>query len=246
MSWAGGPWLGFDTESTGVDVRTARVVTACVAYRSENDSGWTRDWLTDVGGEEIPEGATAIHGVTTEHAHTHGRPVADVAEEVREQLQEAWAAGVPVVAMNAAYDLSLLNAELVRAGYRALRIEGPVLDPFVIDKAVDRYRRGSRRLSALCEHYQVPHTAAAPGEDRDAAAGAHDATADALAALRVLWRIGQRYPDLAAISAQEMHERQIAWAAEQAASLAEYFRSQGKPADDVDGTWPLRALGVAA
>lgn len=244
MSWAQGPWLGVDFESTGVDPLTARIVTACVAYRSENDAGWTRVWLADAGGELIPEQAIAIHKVTTERAHAEGQPVIDVAEEVRELLQKAWANGVPVVAMNASYDLSLLNAELVRAGHHELSIDGHLLDPFVLDKHLDRFRRGSRRLPDLCAHYNVAHTAAGPGEDRDTAAGAHDATADALAALRVLWRIGQKFPDLAAMTAHEVHHLQVKAAAEQALSLTAYWRSIGK-GDTADGTWPIRRASQA-
>ena len=243
MTWTEGPWLGFDTESTGVDPLTARIVTACVAYRSESDSGWTQSWLADAGGEDIPEAATAIHGITTAEAHAEGRPVIDVAEDVREQLQEAWAKGLPVVAFNAAYDLSLLNAELVRAGHRELSIDGPVLDPFVLDKMADKFRRGSRKLGDVCAHYQVPHTSAAPGESLDGAAGAHDATADALAALRVLWRIGKCYPELAACTAEELHEAQVTAAAERAYSLTAYWRSIGK-GDTADGTWPIRGGGA--
>jgi DNA polymerase-3 subunit epsilon len=245
MTWATGPWLGIDTESTGVDPLTARIVTACVAYRSEADAGWTRDWLADAGHELIPEQATAIHGITSERAHAEGQPVVDVAEEVRELIVKAWANDVPVVAMNANYDLTLLNAELVRAGRPELSIDGPVLDPLVIDRAVDRYRRGSRKLPDLCAHYNVAHTAAGPGEDRDVAAGAHDATADALAALRVLWRIGQKYPALAALSAQEVHERQVVAYREWAEHLQSYLRSSGKESDAViDPTWPLRRAVV--
>lgn len=245
MTWTEGPWLGVDFESTGVDPLTARIVTACVAYRSESDSGWTQSWLADAGRELIPEQAIAIHGISTEEAHAEGRPVIDVAEEVRELLQKAWAEGVPVVAMNASYDLSLLNAELVRAGHRELSIDGPVLDPFVLDKHIDRYRRGSRRLPDLCTHYGVPHTAADPGDDPANAAGAHDATADALAALRVLWRIGKKHPDLAAMTAHELHHLQVKAAAEQALSLTAYWRSIGK-GDTADGQWPIRRATAEA
>lgn len=241
MTWSEGPWLGLDFESTGVDPLTARIVTACVAYRSESDAGWTRDWLADAGHELIPEQATAIHGVTSERAHSEGQPVIDVAEEVRELLQKAWVNDVPVVAMNASFDLSLLNAELVRAGHRELSIDGPVLDPFVLDKCVDKFRRGSRRLPDLCVHYDVPHTSAGPGET--GGAGAHDATADALAALRVLWRIGKKYPALAAMSAQELHDLQVEAAEQQAISLTAYWRSIGK-GDTADGQWPIRRQAV--
>lgn len=239
MTWSTGPWLGYDSETTGIDVFTDRLVTACVAYRSEADSGWTRTWLTNVDGQPIPAEATAVHNITTEYAHEHGEPVIEVAEAVRKLLQDAWAKDIPVVACNASFDLSLLNAELLRAGHRELTIDGPVLDPLVLDRAVDRYRRGSRKLPDLCAHYNVAHTAAGPGEDRDTAAGAHDATADALAALRVIWRLAQKYPDLAAKSAADVHalqaEAHVAWAE----GFEAYLRTQGS-GEEISRDWPIR------
>lgn len=244
MTWAEGPWLGLDFESTGVDPLTARIVTACVAYRAESDPGWTKEWLADAGGEDIPEGATAIHGVTTERARSEGIEAIAVAEHVREHLQEAWANGVPVAGMNVVYDLTLLNAELVRADHRALSIDGPVLDVLVLDRQVEKYRKGSRKLDALCAHYGVAHTAAAPGEDASQAAGAHDATADVLASLRVLWRIGRNYPALAAMSLGDLHDAQAGWHREWAEHYAAYLESLHRPAS-IDTSWPLRTVEAA-
>lgn len=241
--WTHGPWLGVDTESTGVDPLLARLVTACVAYRSESDSGWTREWLADAGGEEVPEQATAIHGVTTDRARAEGRPVAEVAEQIRGHLAEAWAKNVPVVAYNAAYDLTLLNAELVRAGRAPLSIDGPVLDPLVIDRAMDQFRRGGRKLADVCAHYGVRHTSAAPGEQADD--GAHQAPADVLAALRVLWCIGKRYPKLAALNLGELHEQQVLWHEQWCDSITAYWRSIGK-GDTPDRAWPIRREVVTA
>ena len=45
-----------------------------------------------------------------------------------------------------------------------------VIDPFVIDKHIDPYRKGKRTLTAVCEHHGVKQT------------DAHDATGDDLAA----------------------------------------------------------------
>lgn len=243
MTWTAGPWLGVDFESTGVDPTTARIVTACCAYRSENDSGWTQDWLADAGGEEIPAAATEIHGVTTERAHADGQMVIDVAEEVRERLQDAWAMGLPVVGMNICYDLTLLDSELVRAGHRPLSVDGPVLDPLVLDRIADKWRKGKRTLAALCEHYKVPHTAAGPGEDASLAAGAHDATADVLATLRVLWRIGKTYPNLAAMPLDDLHAAQVDGHAAWAESFEAYLRSQGK-GETIDRSWPIRRVAA--
>jgi DNA polymerase-3 subunit epsilon len=149
--------------------------------------------------------------------------------------------------MNVCYDLSLLNAELVRADLQPLTIDGPVLDPLVLDRAVDRYRRGSRKLTDLCRHYHVPHSAAAPGEDVTAAAGAHDAKADVLAALRVLWRIANAYPQLAAMELADVHERQVKAHEEWATHLQHYLRESGKEPDAVvDTAWPIRRAVVPA
>jgi DNA polymerase-3 subunit epsilon len=85
-----------------------------------------------------------------------------------------------------------------------------VIDAFVLDKHVS-YRRGSRKLVDQCQHYGVRID------------GAHDAAADALAAARVAWRIAQRYPTVGGKTLAELHDAQVQWAAEQAASFREYL-----------------------
>src|SRR5699024_2036021 len=66
MAWHVGPLLGFDTETTGVDVFTDRVVTAATVL-TEDGSDEVRTWLDDPG-VEIPAGAAAVPGITTAHA----------------------------------------------------------------------------------------------------------------------------------------------------------------------------------
>lgn len=61
-----------------------------------------RGWLADPG-IPIPEGASAIHGISTERAVAEGRPVREVADEVAEALAGHWRAGAVVVAYNAAF-----------------------------------------------------------------------------------------------------------------------------------------------
>lgn len=90
--WADGPMVAYDCESTGVDVETARVVTACVAHVNDGPPDLTR-WLADPG-VDIPAEATAIHGVTTAHAREHGESAAGVCAQVAGRLAEAWAAGL--------------------------------------------------------------------------------------------------------------------------------------------------------
>src|SRR5690606_18655636 len=111
-AWTGGPLLGFDTETTGVDVHTDRIVTAAVVLRTATTTD-VRTWMIDPG-VEIPAEAAAIHGVTTEHARAHGVPPRQALAEIAAVLAEHTRAGVPVVAYNAAFDLTLLDAELAR------------------------------------------------------------------------------------------------------------------------------------
>ncbi|MBN9328148.1 MAG: DNA polymerase III subunit epsilon [Cellulomonas sp.] len=157
-SWSEGPLLGFDTETTGVDVDSDRIVTAALVRRDATSTSITT-WLIDPG-VPIPAEAAAIHGITTEHAREHGRPPRDALEEIAVELAEAFRTGVPVVAYNASFDLRLLDAELRRHRlptlpdrlYQAAR---PVIDPLVLDRAEDRFRRGKRKLVDLCGFYRV-------------------------------------------------------------------------------------------
>ncbi|WP_407553112.1 3'-5' exonuclease [Streptomyces sp. Pv4-95] len=231
MSWHTSRMAGFDIESTGPDPLTARIVTACVVQCGGSQPVQSATWLTDVDGEDIPAEAAAIHGVSTERARAEGVDLREAVDEIIGALsQVALSDGIPVVAMNARYDLTLLDREARRYGMTPLtdRLGGDlrVIDPFVIDKQVDRYRRGKRTLTALCEHYEVPLD------------GAHQADADALAACRVAWRQGTRYERLAGMTLDALHAAQIAWAAEQAASLQEHFRKKD-PGAVVEGAWPV-------
>lgn len=220
----------FDLETTGVDVTSDRIVTAHVGLLDGNGRViLARDWIADPG-VEIPLSATAIHGVSTEHARAVGAPASDVVEEVVDVLRSLLDAGIPVVAYNAAYDFSLLAAEAERHGVTPLRDPAPVIDPLIIDKTYDRYRRGKRTLAAVAAHYAVRLD------------DAHRASADAVAAGRVAQALAARFAGLLPPQAEELHTRQIAWARAQAASLTEYFIRIGRldPEERLDGGWPVR------
>ncbi|WP_396654273.1 exonuclease domain-containing protein [Microbacterium sp.] len=218
----------FDLETTGIDVTADRVVTAHVGVLGPGGEPLSaRSWLADPG-VEIPEGATAVHGITTAHARAQGRPAGEVVAEVVIALRELFAAGIPVVAYNAPYDFSLLKHEALRHGIEPIIDPAPVIDPLVLDKAHDRYRKGKRTLEVVAAHYAVTLT------------GAHDAAADAIAAGRVAQALAERFGLDA--PAHELHTQQIGWARAQAESLTEYFIRIGRldPSDALDGSWPIR------
>ncbi|MFJ7058112.1 3'-5' exonuclease [Streptomyces griseobrunneus] len=232
MSWHQGPLVGFDLETTGTDVETDRIVTAALV-RLEPDGTVTeqRTWLLDPG-VAIPEQASAIHGIGTDHARKHGARAASAVEEIAHAVAEVLRSGVPLVVMNARYDLSLLDRECGRYGLDSVdkRIGGvpsPVIDPLVIDKHVDKYRKGKRALQALCEHYGVTLS------------DAHDATADAVAAVRVVRQMGERHRPVSTLPPAELHALQVRAAAEQSASLQAYLRRTANPAAVVEQAWPV-------
>ncbi|MES9522402.1 3'-5' exonuclease [Streptomyces capoamus] len=233
MSWHLGRLCGFDTETTGINVERDRIVSACVVQLGGGQPTLAANWLANPG-VEIPEAAAKVHGITTEKARAEGRPAAEVVEEIVAALTATVTAGVPVVAMNASFDFTILDREARRHGVQPLTdIVGDelrVLDPLVIDKQVDTYRPGSRSLGALCGHYDVPLDKA------------HSADADAIAACRVVWRLGTCFPKLGALSLDELHKLQVEWARAQGEDRAAYFRrTPGKErfADSVRTEWPL-------
>lgn len=251
MSWHLGPLAPFDCESTGVDVENDRVVTATVARIRPGADISVRSHLIAVD-VDIPEQATAVHNITTEHARANGKPAPEVLDAVAADLADAMRDQVPVVGMNLCYDFTILDRELRRHHLPTVedRLGGPifpVIDVLVIDKAIDRYRPGGRKLTDLCAHYGVRID------------GAHDAEFDALAAARVAYRIGQRasmptdrlvdlyrdrkYPSRIADSFQtvgdmslpELHQAQIGWYAGQAEGLAAYWLRQANELEHLAG-----------
>lgn len=224
-SWTDLPRATFDLETTGVDVKTARIVTASlVLVDAEGEVLRAGEWLADPG-IEIPEQAAEVHGITTEYAREHGQPAKDVVYQVAMALGGLFADGVPVIAFNAAYDFSVMHYELQRYGFPPLACY-PVLDPLVINKQVHKFKKGKRTLEVLATEYGVELE------------NAHTSKDDALAAERLLTAMSFEY-DVIEQPATALHEQQVTWAAEQAAELQDYFNRIGKQAD-VSGQWPVR------
>lgn len=181
------------------------------------------EWLADPG-VEIPTEASDVHGVTTEQARREGRPAHEVTGELATVLQELFDAGTPVIAFNASYDFTVLAAESARYGVRQLS-RFPVLDPYIMNKQVDRYRKGKRTLTALCDEYGITLD------------NAHTSAADALATLRMLDAMAIKFPKLK-MPASQLHELQKGWAVSQAADFQNYLRKT-KPAAVIEGEWPV-------
>jgi DNA polymerase-3 subunit epsilon len=230
LSWHLGPLASYDCETNGINTATDRIVTAALVCQD----GTVREWLSDLDGFEIPKGAYDVHKISTEHAHAHGRPAKEVVEEIADAIAAELAARSSLVVMNAPFDLPLLDAECARYGVATVAdrfgCAEPVIDPLVLDRRLDRYRKGKRTLEALAAHYGVALTEA------------HTARADALAALGVARAIGERYLEVQ-LPASRVHLRQVQWHAEWAANFQRFLRGKGETDAVIDGSWPLRPVG---
>ncbi len=207
----------FDLETTGVDVRSAKIVSACLArLDSEGHVTERLDWLVDPG-EPIPPRATEVHGITDARVQAEGTKALVAVPEIVAAVQAVFDAGIGLVIYNAPYDLSVLAAEARRHGLPPIVGPAPVVDPIILDKQVDRYRRGKRTLDLTTSFYGVPL------ED------AHDAGADAIAAARLAQAIGRKYPDQLDGDVAAIHAAQVGWAAAQQADFARYMREKVNP-----------------
>lgn len=234
MSWHTGALCAFDLETTGVDVAADRIVTACVARvdGAGRDMPSVATWLANPG-VEIPAKATEIHGVTTEHAKAEGQDAEEVVAETAAMLVRAMRAGVPVVGFNLRYDLSLLDSECRRYGLPTVSelTDGRLLVVCgrVLDKWMSR-RSGPRKLQDVCQHWGVPLEQA------------HNATADAIAAARLVVTLAGQNRQLQQMTLPELHVAQVGWHREQCLSHAAAKRRQLERARTTDEQLRLQAF----
>lgn len=104
-----------------------------------------------------------------------------------------------------------------------------MIDPLVIDKAVDRYRKGKRTLEAACAHYGVTLD------------GAHDASVDAIGAGHVARAIIERYSAELPATLTELHAQQVLWHQQQADSFESWMRASKDQNFTADRGWPIRS-----
>ncbi|MFP4149074.1 MAG: exonuclease domain-containing protein [Nitriliruptoraceae bacterium] len=233
--WASGPFAVLDLETTGVDPATARIVE--LALLVDDASGGQRELyagLVDPGAEvEIPPGAAAVHGITRERLEAAQAPPAEeILPAVHVHLHTILAEGWPLVIYNATYDWPLLAAELRRLAPPLELPELVLLDPLVLDRHVDRYRRGKRTLETACQVYGVTLT------------DAHSARADAIASVAVARALVTRYPELAATPFEDLATLQVEAHARWRDSFNDYLQRVDATRPLVRETWPgLERIG---
>jgi len=220
----------FDTETTGLSLTNDRIVTACAIELDADGAvvGERREWLANPG-IPIPPIATSVHGITNEIAERDGRPAREVIGEILDALRSYLDQGVAVVAYNAPYDFTILKHEAIRHGFEPLLSPAPVIDPLVIDKKIDRYRKGSRKLEAVAPLYGVSLD------------NAHTAADDAIAAGRVAQAIARKFASELPADAATLHEAQVAWSREQVLSFVAWKQKTDPSFTDEPG-WPVKPV----
>lgn len=202
--WHTHPYCVVDFETTGPDPETCHPVQVA-AVRFEGGEV-VDSYATLINpGVPIPEGATAVHGITDEMVATNGAsPSGAIRMMFRSQIIRG---GEMLVAYNEAFDRRILEREAGRCVERA----GPWIDPLVISRKVNRYAQGGHELTKACERYGIELT------------DAHDALADATATGRLLWAMRE---DTGDITYSELIRRQRVYRAEQEADFQAWLAKQ--------------------
>lgn len=141
--------IAFDTETTGLDVGIDRIIElGCVELINHIPSG--RRFQAYVNPDRsISIEAFRVHGLSDDFLSRQVR----FAEVVDDFL--AFVGDAPLIAHNAEFDLSFLNAELARIG-RPAWDSGRMVDSLALARR--RHPAGPNSLDALCGRYGVDLT----------------------------------------------------------------------------------------
>ncbi|MGD0054583.1 MAG: 3'-5' exonuclease [Acidimicrobiales bacterium] len=179
--------VGFDTETTGLDVRVERAISyGFCEYRYGQPVSSEHFFV--VPDRPITEGARRVHGLSLEdleakRLHEQVRSVREGLEHTFEILRNYQSLDALIVGSN----VSQFDIEMFRWSYRSVVGRSPsedglnisklrIIDVVEHDLAIEpsRSNRPRRGLSYLCRHYGVKQ-------------GGHDALEDARAAVEVFF-----------------------------------------------------------
>jgi DNA polymerase-3 subunit epsilon len=140
----------FDTETTGLDNRTDRIIEiGGIELFNHFPTGRTIHLFVNPGDQKVHPDALAVHGITDEFLKDKP-PFADVVEQVLEFFGDGkW------IAHNATFDMGFINSELARISLP------PILPDRVIDTlslARRKHPMGPNSLDALCRRYGIDNS----------------------------------------------------------------------------------------
>jgi DNA polymerase-3 subunit epsilon len=140
----------FDTETTGLDPYQDRVIElGGIELFKRFPTGRVFHYYLNPQGREINAEAQAVHGITAADLADKPR-FDDVAEDFLSFID-----GARLVAHNASFDISFINAELDRLGH-ALVTNDRVVDTLAIARR--KHPMGPNSLDALCRRYGIDNS----------------------------------------------------------------------------------------
>lgn len=234
------PLCGFDSETTGVDVydvENTKIVSFSMILEETPDSPpKIREWLLNPG-IEIPEGASDVHGITTEYAREHGMDYRTGLQEIANALWFTIKSGITLTAYNGSFDITLVRNQIEHHGIEfdeSMWYTFQMIDPLVMDKVIDPFRRGKRTLGVVAGLYGYNL------ED------AHEATADVLATLFLARKMLPKYvDDISERLVEDVEDMNTVMAFQcedyrkSAESLEKYFR-KSDPTKTINKSWPFQ------
>lgn len=214
-----GPWwltpgfIAFDTETTGTDPDTDRIVTAAIVRYANRQPIEQREWLLKID-VPIPKSSTDVHGITDERSQTEGIEQLQALTEVHHYLTKT---DLPIVAFNATFDIAMLNANLARHGITPI-VETPIICPYVLDKQFNKYVKGrnQRRLLPTIQRY---------GLDLDEDSW-HGATADAAITGRLFLAQMDNYDALRSYTPRDLSAAIATWRDQQDAEFQAWLAAK--------------------
>ncbi len=139
----------FDTETTGLDPDNGDrlVEIGCVELIDGKRTDRFFHELINPG-RDVPEEASAIHGITTEKLV--GKPAfSEIADKLLEFFDDS-----TLVAHNAGFDIKFINYELELCGHKKLKNE--VIDSLMLAKS--KFPGQKNNLDALCKRYNIDNS----------------------------------------------------------------------------------------
>jgi DNA polymerase III subunit epsilon len=220
----------YDIETTGTDTEIARIVQAAIVVSVPGEEYEIFSWLVNPQCE-IPLEASAVHGISTEHAQTHGMEPVSALKELLAAFRDLKERGIDAVcAYNSAFDFTILDREMTRHGLGRLSMTSdiglPIIDPMICDRKLDPYRRGRRTLTAVSSAYGVV---------------VNQAHGDCVTTIKLTRALALKYPRLGRADLTRLQTLQAEAHAESAKHLQAYKR-QEDPDFTCNGDWPMRRV----
>lgn len=141
--------LFFDTETTGIPDKSAKWDADFMSYPHVVQIAWIYggekfNYIIRPEGWEIPEEATAVHGITTGYAMEHGAPFAAVIDKF---ISDCHSAGL-ICGHNVHFDTGIIKANILRELGRAYYDAENVEDALFKGKRIDTMRSSMKWVDA--------------------------------------------------------------------------------------------------